>query len=89
MNTSSEAVKQLQQAQALTQQAAATIENLIAEHDYQDVGALVSHAAIRLLECAALLMQSQDEAALDKLENAEDLIDMVYEIIEGDTDDQT
>lgn len=87
MNTSAEAIKVLEQALATTRKAEDTIENLIAEHDYQDVAALVTQAAAALLETAALLMQAQDEAALDMLENADDLIDSVYGIIEADLDE--
>lgn len=87
MNTSSQAVQQLQQAMNTTRQAASTIENLIAEHDYQDVAGLVTLAAAALLESAAYLMQGQDEAALESLEDADDLLDAVYDIIESDLGD--
>ncbi|MAS32902.1 MAG: hypothetical protein CL610_02770 [Anaerolineaceae bacterium] len=87
MNTSSQAVQQLQQAMTTTRQAASTIENLIAEHDYQDVAGLVTLAAAALLESAAYLMQGQDEAALESLEDADDLLDAVYDIIESDLGD--
>ena len=86
MNTSTEAIKLLQQAYATTQQAADTIENLIAEHDYQDVADMVARAAAALLESATLLMQSDDEAALQALENADDLLDTVYDVINADLD---
>ena len=86
MNTSAEAVTLLQQALETTRSAAETIDNLIAVHDYQDVAGLVTLAAAALLESAALLMQSQDEAALGALESADDLLDAVYDIIEGDLD---
>jgi hypothetical protein len=88
MNTSDTAIKQLQQAMTTTEQAVNTINNLIAAHDYQDVASLVAQAAGALLEAATLLMQSQDEAALDALENADDLIESVYNIIEGELDDE-
>src|SRR5690606_32222642 len=65
MNTSAEAVKLLEQALTTTRSAAGTIEDLIAPHDYQDVAMLISQAAAALLESASLLMQSQDEAALE------------------------
>lgn len=88
MNTSAEAARLLQQAQTATQGARRVIENLIAAHDYQDVASLVTQAAAALLESAALLMQSQDEAALDALENADDLLDSVWSIIDAETDDE-
>ena len=87
MNTSAEAIDLLQQAQTTTQSARSMIDHLIVEHEYQDVASLVTQAAAALLEAAALLMQSQDEAALDTLENADDLLDSVYEIVNAETDD--
>jgi hypothetical protein len=87
MNTSNEAIKLLQQALAQTRDAQKVIDNLIADHDYQDVATLVTQAAAALLESAALLMQSKDEAALDALENADDLLDSVYSIIDAETDE--
>ena len=88
MNTSAEAIQQLDQALATTRSALNTIENLIAVHDYQDVAQLVTQAAAALLETARLLMESQDEAALDMLENADDLLDTVYDIIEADLNEE-
>jgi hypothetical protein len=88
VNTSAEAAKLLQQAQTTTQDARRVIDNLIAAHDYQDVASLVTQAAAALLQSAALLMQSQDEAALDALENADDLLDSVWSIIDAETDDE-
>lgn len=87
MKTSQEAINQLQQALATTRSAVNTIDNLIAEHDYQDVASLVSQAAASLLESAVLLMQSRDEAAIDALENAEDLLEAVYSIIDAELDE--
>lgn len=87
MSTSAEAITQLEQALTATRSAEQTIENLIAAHDYQDVASLVTQAAAALLETATLLMQSQDVAALDMLENADDLLDAVYGIIEADLDE--
>ncbi len=84
MNTSSEAIKQLQESLAAAQKAADTIENLIAVHDYQDIATLITHAAAKMLESATLLMQKDDETALASLAAAEDLIDEVYKIIGGD-----
>lgn len=87
MHTSQEAVSQLQQALATTRSAVNTIDNLIAEHDYQDVASLVAQAAASLLESTVLLMQSRDEAAIDALENAEDLLEAVYSIIDAELDE--
>lgn len=87
MNTSTEAIKLLQQSVGTTRNAAQVIQNLIAEHDYQDVAALVAQAAAELLEAATLLMQSQDEAALAALDNADDLLDAVFDIIDAETDE--
>jgi hypothetical protein len=88
MNTSSEAVKQLEASLASARQAKDTIENLIAEHDYQDVAQLVAQAAVEMLTCAKLLMEKADEAAFDAMDKAEDLLDQVYAIIEGELDDE-
>ena len=88
MNTSSEAVLQLQDALAKTRSASLVIRDLIAEHEYQDVAGLVAQAAAALLESATLLMQNKDEAALNALEQADDLMDSVYAIIDGETDDE-
>lgn len=86
MNTSTEAVNQLTAALEQTRSAAEVIQNLIADHDYQDEGALVTHAAARLLEAAAHLMQSEDEPALEAIESAEDLLEALWEMIEGEID---
>ena len=88
MNTSAEAISLLEQALATAHSAENTIENLVATHDYQDVASLVTQAAVALLESASLLMKSQDEAALDMLESADDLLDAVYGIIEADLDEE-
>ena len=88
MNTSTEALRQLQQALTSAREAAQVINDLIVEHEYQDVAALVTQAAASLLESAALLMQLQDEPALAALEQADDLLDEVYGIIDGETDDE-
>ena len=87
MSISADAIKLLQQAQATTRDAQRSIDDLIVEHEYQDVATLVTQAAVALLEVAALLMQLQDEAALEQLETAEDLLDSVYDIIDGETDE--
>jgi pyruvate-formate lyase len=87
MNTSSKAIETLQQALTATNQAQQIIDNLIADHDYQDVASLVTQAAQALLDGARLLMESQDEAALDALGRADDYLDAVYEIIDGETDE--
>ncbi len=88
MNTSTEATNQLEQALSTTRQAVAVIDNLIADHEYQDVASLVAQAAAKLLEAAAALMRSDDETGLSALEGADDLLDAVYDIIDGETDDE-
>lgn len=87
MNTSSEAVKQLTDALDQTRSAADVIQNLIAEHDYQDAAALLTHAAARLLEAATHLMQSEDEPGLEAVESAEDLLEAMWELVEGEVDE--
>lgn len=84
MNTSSEAVTRLQEALKTTQSAQGVIENLVAPHDYQDVANLVVQAAEKLLEAATLLMQAEDQDALNTIEQAEDLLEAMYDIIESD-----
>jgi hypothetical protein len=88
MNTSSEAVKRLQEAITAAKSAGDVVENLVAEHEYQDVAGLITQAAAAMLECASLLMQGDDEAALDNLDRAEDLLDEVYGIIDGEVDEE-
>jgi uncharacterized membrane protein YdfJ with MMPL/SSD domain len=88
MNTSAAAVQQLEQALSAARAAGETIHNLIAEHDYQDVAGLITQAAVALLTASTLLMQSQDEAALEALETADDLLDAVYDIIDSELDDE-
>lgn len=88
MNTSTEAIRLLQEALVNAQKAAAVIDDLIVDHDYQDVAGLVAQAAAALLESASLLMQSKDEAALDKIEAADEFLDSVYSIIDSETEDE-
>ena len=87
INTSGEATKRLEQALATTREATSIIDNLIADHEYQDVASLVTQAAGKLLEAAAALMQSRDEDGIAALESADDLLDAVYDIIDGETDE--
>lgn len=88
INTSAEAMKRLAQAKTLTHETVQIIDNLIVQHDYQDVASLVAQAAEGLLEAAHALMESQDEAAMQALENVDDLLDAVYDIIDSETDDE-
>ncbi|MBZ0285356.1 MAG: hypothetical protein K8L97_31775 [Anaerolineae bacterium] len=87
MNTSAEAIRLLQEALTDAQAATKVIDDLIVEHQYQDVALLVAHAAATLLQSATLLMQSKDEDALTALEQADDFLDEVYAIIDGETDE--
>ncbi len=87
INTSGEASKRLEQALATTKEAIQVIDNLIADHEYQDVASLVAQAAGKLLEAAAALMQSNDEVGISALESADDLLDAVYDIIDGEMDE--
>ena len=86
MNTSSEVAKQLQETIEKLQTAQNTLENLIAVHDYQDVTALVIQSAEALLHAAVALMQSEDNNAIELVESAEDLLEEMYKIIDGDLD---
>ena len=88
MSTSSDVVQSLGQARSSVQTAIRQIDDLIVEHDYQDVALLIAQAGEALLEAAAQLMQSQDEAALETLDRADDLLDNVYAVIEGELDEE-
>jgi hypothetical protein len=87
MNTSTRANELLQAALKSTREAAGVIDNLIANHDYQDVASLVTQAGVALLEAATLLMDSDGDAAIEQMERAEDLLDSVYAIIDGEIDE--
>lgn len=87
MNTSTRASELLRQALAAAREAEGVVNDLIVAHDYQDVALLVTQAAAALLESAALLMQSDADAAFDQIEHAEDLLDTVYGIIDGELDE--
>lgn len=87
MHTSSEAIQLLQEALAKTRAATQVINNLVIEHEYQDVAVLVAQAGAALIEAAVLLLDSKDEAALDSIEQADDLLDSVYKIIDGEVDE--
>ncbi len=88
MNTSSEAINTLRQAQTQAQTAVNIIKNLIAEHDYQDVADLVAQSAVAMLDAALFFMQSQDEEAFGALEYADELVNQVYDIIDSEIDDE-
>jgi hypothetical protein len=88
MNTSAKAIQLLQTALTNAQSANAVIEDLVVEHEYQDVASLVTQASAALLETAILLLELKDEPALDLLEQAEDLLESVYTIIDGETDEE-
>lgn len=87
MNTSTRAGDLLRQALASGREAEGVVSDLIVAHDYQDVALLVTQAANALLESAALLMESDGETAFDRIEQAEDLLDTVYSIIESELDE--
>ena len=88
MNTSTEVIRLLQQASVQAQQANKVLDDLIVPHEYQDVSKLLIEAAQALLESATSLMRVDDETALDSLETAEDLLDKVYAIIDGEIDEE-
>lgn len=88
MNTSSEAIRLLENALTSVQEATTVIDNLIIEHDFQDVASLVTQAVAALLQSAALMMQSQGDDAFEALDKAEDALDSVYAIIDGEIDDE-
>ncbi|MFZ4828220.1 MAG: hypothetical protein ACOYLB_12780 [Phototrophicaceae bacterium] len=87
MNTSAEVIRILQQATGQAQQANKVLDDLIVPHEYQDVAKLLIEASQALLESASSLMRVDDETALESLETAEDLLDKVYAIIDGEIDE--
>lgn len=87
MSTSSEVIQSLEQAQTSVRAALRQLDDLIVEHDYQDVATLIVQAADALLDASSQLMQSKDEVALDSLDRADELLENVYAIIEGDLDE--
>ena len=87
MNTTTRASELLQEALDSAREAERVVNDLIVAHDYQDAALLVTQAAAALLEGAVLLMQSEGEAAFDQIEQAEDLLDTVYGIIEAELDE--
>lgn len=86
--TSNEAIAQLEAAAAQAHKAAHTIDNLLAAHDYQDVAALSVRAAKLLLEAAIAFMRNDDVTAFAGLESSGDLVDALYDIVDGELDDE-
>lgn len=84
MKTSKDVLAKLADAKSTTDDAHTTLRELVAVHDYQDVTGLVIQAAEQLLVAAEQFMQKDSQTALDKIEAAEDLLDELYDIIEGD-----
>lgn len=87
MNTSAEALRLLGQALADTHQASAIIDDLIAPHEYQDAAMLVARASALMLESTMRLLESNPDDALAALESADDLLDALYDVIDGETDE--
>ncbi len=85
--TSSEVVKQLELAQAATQAAINALNSLIVPHDYQDVAAFVAKASLQLLQATHALMQSDDTRAFAAIEQADELLDGAFEIIDSELED--
>lgn len=84
MKTSADVIKELQAAIEKLESAQATLEDLIAVHDYQDVTSLTMQSANALLQSAIAFMQSEDETALNLVEVGEDLLEDMYNIIDED-----
>ena len=55
-------------------------------HDYQDVAGLATLAAASMLEAASKFMEKNDAAAFEALEEAEELVDAIYGIVDEDLD---
>lgn len=88
MQTSVAATQQLELALEATKSATDIIENLVAEHLYQDVASLVTQAASALIEAANALMRLDDSSAIEFLDKADDLLDDIFYIIDAETDDE-
>lgn len=87
METSSMAVGQLAQALSAAREASRIIDNLIAEHEYQDVASLTVKAAAELLQATTHMMQSQSDMALSAMDAADELMDAVFTIIDGEVEE--
>jgi hypothetical protein len=85
--TSNEVIKQLEQAQTATQSAVNALNNLIVPHDYQDVAGLVAQASLQLLQATHALMQSDDTRAFAAIEQADELLDGAFAIIDSELED--
>lgn len=86
--TTQDVLKQLENAQVGIRAAIAALDRLIVPHDYQDVTALVAKSALELLNAAQALMQSDDTRAFAAIERADELLEGVFDIVEGELDDE-
>lgn len=86
--TSGEAITQLEAAITQVVKASHTIDNLLAAHAYQDVAGFAARAGNALLEAAAAFMRGDDEAAFRSIEASEDLMDALYDVVDGELDDE-
>jgi len=84
---SSEVIKHLEEARKETQSALQTVNNLIVEHEFQDMADLIARGADALLEASLLLMKSQDVDALSAMERADEYVARVYEIMDDEIDE--
>ncbi len=84
---SSEVIKHLEEARKETQSALQTVNNLIVEHEFQDMVDLIARGADALLEASLLLMKSQDVDALSAMERADEYVARVYEIMDDEIDE--
>ena len=87
MTTSSEVLRLLGQASTFTQDANKNIDNLIVDHDYQQVAGIITKAAVALIESAAHLMRSDSDAGFEALESADDFLDEAYALIDSQIDE--
>ena len=85
--TSSEVIRQLEQAQAATQAALSALNGLIVPHEYQDVAVFVAKAAAELLVATHALMQNDDTRAFVAIEQADELIGGAFDIIDSELED--
>jgi hypothetical protein len=85
--TTQEVLKQLENAQVGTRAAITALNGLIVPHDYQDVAGLVAKSALELLNAAQALMQSDDARAFAAIERADELLEGVFDIVDGELDE--
>lgn len=84
MKTSQDVIRHLEKIIQEAESTEAMMDDLTAPHAYEDVARLSLQGAVALLKASCAFMQTHDEEALEDIDNAEDYIEGIYDIIEGD-----